>query len=64
MNQALPNNPIQSPCIGLCKLNADNVCTGCFRTLGEIENWAGADETARRAILDRVAERKAEDRPA
>ena len=58
MNQALPNTPIQSPCIGLCKLNADNICMGCFRTLSEVENWADADEATRRSILERVARRK------
>jgi predicted Fe-S protein YdhL (DUF1289 family) len=25
-----------SPCIGVCKLNPDNVCVGCGRTIDEI----------------------------
>ena len=27
----------KSPCIGLCTLNKDKVCIGCFRTIEEIK---------------------------
>ncbi|MDH4107869.1 MAG: DUF1289 domain-containing protein [Gammaproteobacteria bacterium] len=35
-----------SPCVRICALDEQNVCTGCRRTLAEIANWArmSADE--------------------
>jgi predicted Fe-S protein YdhL (DUF1289 family) len=29
---------VQTPCIGLCKLN-NGVCAGCGRTVEQITNW-------------------------
>ena len=31
--------PIKSPCIGVCALNIQNVCEGCYRTADEISAW-------------------------
>ena len=31
--------PIKSPCIGVCALNIENVCEGCYRTADEITAW-------------------------
>jgi predicted Fe-S protein YdhL (DUF1289 family) len=32
----VPNPP--SPCVGICKLDENLVCTGCDRTIEEITN--------------------------
>ena len=29
-------NCTSSPCVGICKLDKNKVCIGCFRTLNEI----------------------------
>ena len=34
------------------------LCEGCFRTIEEITAWSRADDAAKRAILERVAERE------
>jgi len=29
----------KSPCIGVCQLNSNYICTGCGRNIDEIKNW-------------------------
>jgi len=31
---------LPSPCVSVCLTNAENICTGCFRSLEEISGWA------------------------
>ena len=51
-----------SPCIEVCRLNErTGLCEGCWRSLDEISAWRSASESDRRAILRRVAERRALD---
>ncbi len=42
---------VKSPCIGVCRLNDQQVCTGCFRTLKEIGEWGRVDNERRRSIV-------------
>jgi uncharacterized protein len=44
-----------SPCINICQLDAQGLCTGCRRTLDEIAEWSSASEARRREILRNVA---------
>ncbi|MBS7543800.1 DUF1289 domain-containing protein [Ancylobacter oerskovii] len=47
---------VSTPCIGVCALDtAGRSCIGCGRTLEEIGAWPSLDETARRAIMNRLA---------
>jgi len=41
---------VQSPCINICRLNADKICIGCGRTASEVGEWLGASEPRRLAI--------------
>ena len=51
---------VASPCVQLCRIDPrTGFCEGCFRSLQEIERWPGATDPERRAILRRVAERRA-----
>ena len=45
---SLPANVIASPCNGICQLDGNAICVGCFRTLPEIAAWTRltADEQA------------------
>ncbi|MDR6852088.1 putative Fe-S protein YdhL (DUF1289 family) [Sphingomonas sp. BE123] len=52
-----PVPAVASPCVGICRIGADDVCTGCSRTLDEIVEWSMASDERRRAILERIAER-------
>lgn len=51
-------DPVASPCIRQCRLNAAQTCLGCFRSLEEIIDWSAAPDAARRAILARSARRR------
>ena len=34
------NQNADSPCVGVCQYNEEELCSGCFRTAEEISNWA------------------------
>jgi uncharacterized protein len=42
---------VPSPCINICRLNAQGLCIGCRRTLGEIAEWSAASDARRLEIL-------------
>ena len=50
----MPPQPSLSPCIGLCKLNADDICLGCARSMAEIRSWGLLSRTQQRKILTRI----------
>jgi hypothetical protein len=41
----------QSPCTGVCRLDRNDVCRGCGRTLDEIAEWGTAGEARQREIV-------------
>ena len=49
---------VASPCINVCVLGGDNICTGCFRTLSEIADWGYASNDQRRQIVINSSHRK------
>ena len=49
---------VASPCVKVCALDArSGLCRGCFRTLQEIADWLEMTAEAKRATLERAAER-------
>ncbi len=49
-----------SPCIGICLIDpATRRCHGCLRDINEIATWYEANATDKRAILARIAARRA-----
>lgn len=57
MGKAKPQ--VQSPCIHICYLNKENVCTGCYRTGEEISLWGSMDDASKFAVMEKVREREA-----
>ena len=52
--------PVASPCINVCRMNPrTGLCDGCLRTLEEIAAWSALDDDARRAVWQRLDERRA-----
>lgn len=50
---------VTSPCADVCRMNpASGFCDGCLRTIDEIAGWSQADDDTRRAVLERVAQRR------
>lgn len=43
--------PVASPCVNICALDDDDVCTGCQRTVAEITRWSRMTNVERRQVL-------------
>jgi uncharacterized protein len=54
-----PPKAILSPCIGICRLDADGLCEGCHRTAGEIARWMYYTDAERACLMDEVLPRRA-----
>ncbi|MGF1612265.1 MAG: DUF1289 domain-containing protein [Kiloniellales bacterium] len=51
---------VPSPCIAVCQIDDDSgCCIGCFRDIDEIRDWPIMTAEEKRAVLARVAARKA-----
>lgn len=49
--------PIESPCIDVCRLDEQGLCVGCFRTAAEIGAWLTLEPSQRREIIESLPER-------
>lgn len=50
---------IESPCIGVCMINAEEErCFGCFRTLDEIAAWSTMTSAEREAVMSELEARR------
>ena len=43
--------PVASPCVSICALDDNDVCTGCQRTVAEITRWSRMTNAERRDVL-------------
>lgn len=43
--------PVASPCVSICALDEQDICTGCQRTVSEITRWGRMDNQERREVL-------------
>ncbi len=51
---------VPSPCITVCQVDdATGCCVGCYRSIDEIREWPILSADEKRAVLARIAERKA-----
>jgi predicted Fe-S protein YdhL (DUF1289 family) len=51
------DKPVGSPCVGICALDDEDLCTGCQRSIDEIRCWSRMDNQERRQVLLRCHER-------
>lgn len=49
---------VPSPCVGLCRLNDDDYCLGCYRHRNEIKDWGTRPDAEKQAILQQLPERR------
>jgi predicted Fe-S protein YdhL (DUF1289 family) len=54
---ALKPAAVASPCVDICRLDAQGLCIGCRRTLGEIAEWSQASDARRLDILSALKTR-------
>ena len=52
-----PERPVASPCVNICALDDDDLCTGCQRTVAEITRWSRMTNPERREVLALCHER-------
>lgn len=51
----MTQQPVRSPCIGLCSTTyGDLICRGCRRHSEEITQWPGMDHESKKTIVDRL----------
>ncbi|MDA0795353.1 MAG: DUF1289 domain-containing protein [Proteobacteria bacterium] len=55
--------PVVSPCVSICALNDDDVCTGCFRTIAEIRGWSYLCAEQKKYVLLLCNERSGKKKP-
>ena len=59
MTQAAGGVP--SPCINVCRMDATSgLCEGCLRTIDEIVAWGTMADDDKRAVWQRLEERRVE----
>lgn len=49
--------PVESPCVSICRLDDNGVCVGCFRTATEIGQWLSYTAEQRSDIMKQLPER-------
>ncbi|MBI6707938.1 DUF1289 domain-containing protein [Pseudomonas syringae] len=49
--------PVRSPCVSICALDEQDICTGCQRTVTEIIRWSRMSNDERRVVLSLCDER-------
>jgi len=49
--------PVASPCVQICALDDDDICTGCQRSAMEITRWGRMENDERRQVLKLCHER-------
>lgn len=54
---SLEERPVASPCVSICALDEQDICTGCQRTVAEITRWGRMDNPERRDVLRLCHER-------
>jgi len=52
-----PREAVASPCIGVCALDADDVCIGCYRSSMEIGAWSTMSSQQQREVLQSAEQR-------
>ena len=50
-NKSMGLNKVESPCIGVCVLDINDVCEGCYRKADEIGRWSILSEESKQNIV-------------
>ncbi|MDQ3189846.1 MAG: DUF1289 domain-containing protein [Pseudomonadota bacterium] len=60
MSSSQPSLAVLSPCISICKMDADSGwCEGCLRTIEEIARWSQMSDAQKREIWMQLPLRRA-----
>jgi len=50
--------PIPNPCVGVCILDMDDICTACHRSGMEIAEWGVLTDTQKRDAWQKIIRRE------
>ncbi len=50
-------SPVRSPCVSICALDDNDICTGCQRSGMEIATWGRMNDAQRLEVLQRCEAR-------
>jgi len=50
-DKSSPAGQIASPCIGVCVLDSNNICQGCFRSSDEIGQWTRLSREQQQQVI-------------
>jgi predicted Fe-S protein YdhL (DUF1289 family) len=53
----MANTAVESPCLGICSLDEQDICSGCYRNVQEIIDWMSMDNAQREDVLRKCKER-------
>jgi predicted Fe-S protein YdhL (DUF1289 family) len=56
--KSCPSTTVASPCTGVCRLDGDEICIGCFRSKDEIVFWIQMSEQEKSLVLSALDERR------
>jgi len=56
-----PKELIKNPCVGVCCLDEHDLCIACKRSGIEIAEWGIYDQSEKKAVLIKIAERYKEE---
>lgn len=51
-------NKIPSPCIHVCTRNLNNICTGCYRSIDEIQGWYKFSDEEKLQVIKAAEQRR------
>lgn len=55
---SVSNKTIPSPCISICALDENDICTGCYRSADEITRWSGLSNDQKREVIVEAYQRE------
>lgn len=50
----IPYRAVLSPCVGICALDDDGLCSGCHRNSAEIARWSQMNDDERLRLMEMV----------
>ncbi len=42
---------VKSPCVNICALDEQDICTGCYRSAAEIADWTQLSDEQKRGVI-------------
>lgn len=56
--KSLQTAAVPSPCTGVCQLDSEDICLGCFRSRSEIARWTRMTADEQSAVIAGLKERR------